>query len=58
MKSDITFDISLSAAVHTVRGLFPETGPEKFRFIRDMTGQIHVLVPDDVPDDLLARQNI
>jgi MinD-like ATPase involved in chromosome partitioning or flagellar assembly len=55
MKPNITFDSSLSAAVQTVRELFPEAEPESFRFIRDITGQIHVLVPDDVPQDRLDK---
>jgi len=55
MKPNITFDSSLSAAVQTVREFFPEAEPESFRFVRDITGQIHVLVPDDVPQDRLEE---
>ena len=54
MAAVCTFDESLPNAVAAVREFLPETQPEAFRFVRDMTGQIHVVVPDITQDSILA----
>ena len=54
MAAVCTFDESLPNAVAAVREFLPETPPEDFRFVRDMTGQIHVVVPDITQDPTLT----
>ena len=53
MAAVCTFDESLPTAVAAVREFLPETPSDAVRFIRDMTGQLHVVVPDDTQDPTL-----
>lgn len=49
----VTFDNSLTMAVRAVRKILPDIPGDDLRFIRDMNGQLHVLVPDSVTADRL-----
>lgn len=55
MNIGITFDSSLRVAVQAVQEILAEVSPEKVRFIRDVIGEIFVLVPKDVFDDRLDQ---
>lgn len=54
MANQCTFDQSLSLAVAAVREILPDIPPDAVRFIRDMTGHLHVVVPDSTEDSNLT----
>ena len=50
----VTFDDSLVLAIGAVRSVLPDEPPEHLRFVRDILGVLHVIVPDTVGDETLA----
>lgn len=45
-----TFDLSLPRAIQAVQESIPACRPESIRFVRTMSGQLYIIVPNDIKD--------
>ena len=49
------FDEALPCAAKIVRACLPEAKPDQIRFVRDMTGRLFLVLPDNVDDETLEK---